>query len=157
LCLHRPLLCSRRILVLRRWPSLCYRPRPLRPRLPSVAGNGPYAYGLCACQGEGEPQRRLPTVARSYQAGVGGATEAGMECEPTNPALFLAADLCYRVGPACYFPVPSRASFPRVACVIPFFPACKPRASRSRKLRVFHHRTSFFDRFRAINHCRVIK
>jgi hypothetical protein len=40
---------------------------------------------------------------------------------------------------------------------IPFPPASKPRASRSRKPRVFHRRTSFFDRFRAINHCCTIK
>jgi hypothetical protein len=103
LVLHRPLLCSCRILVLHRRPSLCCRPWPLRLwtlRLPRRR----------------RAQRWLPTAARSYQAGVGGAAEAGMECEPTNPALFLVADLCCRVGPACFFPAPSRASFPCVAC-----------------------------------------
>jgi hypothetical protein len=40
---------------------------------------------------------------------------------------------------------------------IPSFPARKPHASRSRKPCVFHRRTSFFDRFRAINHCCTIK
>jgi hypothetical protein len=151
MCLHRPLLCSRRILVLRRRPSLCCRPRPLCPRLPSVAGDDPCACGLCACQGEGEPQRRLPTVARSYQAGVDGAAEARMECEPTNPALFLVADLCCRVEPACFFPAPSRASFTRVVRTIPSFPARKPRASHSRKPRVLIIAARLNDRVNAPN------
>jgi len=83
--------------------------------LPSVAGDGPCACGLCGCQGEGEPQRR---PLRPYQRRRGATRrEAGgrrrRDWSATNPD----SVSCGRFVPPrrarLLFSSPSRASFPR--------------------------------------------
>ena len=130
-CTGRPLRCRCRLLVLRRRPALCCRRRPLRlrplrlPRRRGAPATTPTA---------------LPTAARSDQAGGG----TGVRQIPT---LFLAADLCSRVGPACCFPRP-----PALLSRARFLPSSRPRAARfpAREPRVFHRLAPFFDRFRAV-------
>jgi hypothetical protein len=132
LCLHRPLLCNRRILVLCRRPSLCCRPRPLRLwtlRLPRRRR----APVMTTNSGE-----ELPGRSRQSRGGWNGV-RADKSCSVSCGRFVLprrALLLLPRTLPR-FFPA-------RGVRAIPSFPARKPHASRSRKPRVFHRRTSFF-------------
>ena len=91
--------------------------------LPSVAGDGPCACGLCGCQGEGKPQRRPLQPYQRWREAT--RREARPECDKSR-LCFLRPICAPASGPPAVFHAlprffPARDSFP--------LPARVPRAS----------------------------
>jgi hypothetical protein len=167
------LCCRCRLLVLRRRPALCCRRGAVL--APAAVADGPRACSLCACEGEGEPQRR-PLQPYQWRRGATRREAGGKRREVggggtgvTNLDSVSAADLFLRRRGAMGPPAVSRASFPASrVCSARFFPAhaardsfpLPARAPHASSLARFAFSTAqihFLTDYAPIKLCRAIK
>ena len=94
--------------------------------LPSVAGDSPCPAASAAAKEKGSPSDDPYGPTNGGEERPGGRREVGGGGTGVRqiPTLFLAADLCSRVGPACCFPRP-----PALLSRARFLPSSRPRAS----------------------------